>query len=203
MDFLDGSALDEWHGFDEPLHPAQAVAIVHQACLGLAEPHAKGIVHRDVKPENIFIERSGHIRVLDFGLARSWDGSPVVGTSASSTHMIIGTPHYAQPEQIESPVLSPAADVYSLALILYELLSARSPFHEGMYLKEVKEKLRNTPLEWIKAHMEQPVIPLDQIPGLDDLPEALIKGIQRGLEKDAHRTHRPSPTCWGSSCIAT
>jgi serine/threonine-protein kinase len=189
MDFLDGSALDEWHGFDEPLHPAQAVAIVHQACLGLAEPHAKGIVHRDVKPENIFIERSGHIRVLDFGLARSWDGSPVVGTSASSTHMIIGTPHYAQPEQIESPVLSPAADVYSLALILYELLSARSPFHEGMYLKEVKEKLRNTPLEWIKAHMEQPVIPLDQIPGLDDLPEALIKGIQRGLEKDP--TRRP------------
>ena len=187
MDYLDGLALDEWHDFEEPLHPAQAVAIIHQACLGLAEPHAKGIVHRDVKPENLFIERDGHVRVIDFGLARSWDGTPVIGTSASQTHMLIGTPHYAQPEQLESPVLSPAADVYSLAVILYELLAARSPFHPELPLNELKEQLRHRPLEWVKAHVELPVVPLEGIPGLEGLPEALVRGVNRALDKDPRR----------------
>src|SRR5690606_1863340 len=112
MDFLQGSALDEWHDFEQPLAPDQAVSIVHQVCLGLAEAHAKGIVHRDVKPENIFVERSGHIRLLDFGLARSWDGSPVVGTNATQTHMVVGTPHYSQPEQLKTRELAPSSDVY-------------------------------------------------------------------------------------------
>ena len=134
MDYLEGKALDEWHDFREPLHPAQAVTIIHQVCLGLSEAHAKGIVHRDVKPENVFIEENGHIKLLDFGLARSWDGSPVIGVNATQMHMVVGTPHYSQPEQLHTRVLSPASDVYSLAMILYELLSARSPFHRDKTL---------------------------------------------------------------------
>jgi serine/threonine-protein kinase len=92
MDYLEGQTLNTWHKFDQPLHPAQAVTIVHQACLGLAEPHAQGIVHRDVKPENIFVQDNGQIKVLDFGLARSWDGKSVIGMNATQIHMVVGTP---------------------------------------------------------------------------------------------------------------
>ncbi|MCH9683767.1 MAG: protein kinase [Deltaproteobacteria bacterium] len=184
MDLLTGYSLDEWHDFSEPLHPAQAVTIVHQACLGLAEAHAMGVVHRDVKPENIFIERDGKIKVLDFGLARSWDGTPVVGVNATEAHMIVGTPHYSQPEQLKTRVLTPASDVYSLATILYELLTARAPFFVDKLLPEVREQLRHSPTEWLKAHARTQPTPLDQCPGCEDLPESLVRGVARALDKD-------------------
>jgi len=164
MDFLEGTALNAWHTFEHPLHPAQAVTIIHQACLGLAEPHAQGIVHRDVKPENIFVQDNGQIKVLDFGLARSWDGSPVIGANATQIHMVVGTPHYSQPEQLKTRVLSPASDVYSLATILYELLSAHSPFHADRPLNAVREEYRERPVRWLHAHASMPVVPLDSLP---------------------------------------
>lgn len=184
MDYLEGQALDEWHGFDQPLHPAQAVTIVHQVCLGLAEAHAKAIVHRDVKPENIFVETNGQIKLLDFGLARSWDGTPVVGVNATQTHMVVGTPHYSQPEQLQTRVLKPASDVYSLGTILYELLSARSPFHRDKSLVDVKAEYRRQPLMWLKCHSEDPIVPLREQPGCADLPEALVRGVERALDKE-------------------
>lgn len=189
MDYLEGTTLEHWHSFSEPLHPAQAVTVIHQACLGLSEAHAKAIVHRDVKPENIFVEASGQIKLLDFGLARSWDGSPVVGTNATQVHMVVGTPHYSQPEQLQTRVLSPSSDVYSLGLILYELLSARSPFHRGKTLPEVREELRASPLTWLKCHADSPVIPINEHPGCEGLPDALVAGLNRALEKEP--TARP------------
>ena len=184
MDFLEGAALDQWHDFEGPLAVEQAVTLVHQVCLGLSEAHAKGIVHRDVKPENIYVERSGHIRLLDFGLARSWDGSPVVGVNATQVHMVVGTPHYAQPEQLETRQLSPASDIYSLGLILYELLSACSPFHRGRSLREVKQEFSSQPLLWLKCHADTPVVPITEQPGCADLPPTLVRGLMRALDKD-------------------
>lgn len=184
MDLLEGKTLDEWHDFGEPLHPAQAVTIVHQACLGLAEAHAMGVVHRDVKPENIFIEADGKIKMLDFGLARSWDGRPVVGVNATENHMVVGTPHYSQPEQLKTRVLTPASDVYSLATILYELLAARSPLFPDRPLSEVKHELRAEPTKWLKAHMTAEPPPISQMPGCDDVPVALVRGLARALAKD-------------------
>lgn len=184
MDCLEGAQLDDWHSFAEPLHPAQAVTIIHQSCLGLAEPHSKGIVHRDVKPENIFVEENGQIKVLDFGLARSFDGSPVIGVNASAQHMVVGTPHYSQPEQLQTRVLKPSSDVYSLATILYELISACSPFHTGALLPEVKDRLREDPLGWLKSHAELPVVPIRERDGCEELPNALVKNLERALSKD-------------------
>ncbi len=189
MSFLDGSALDEWHDFENPLPAAQAVGLIHQVCLGLAEAHAKNIVHRDVKPENIFVERSGHIRMLDFGLARSWDGSPVVGVNATRQHMVVGTPHYSQPEQLVTRVLTPASDVYSIATILYELLSARSPFHRDKGINAVKAEYRKQPLMWLKCHADFPVVPITEQPGCADLPDSLVRGLMRALDKEP--TNRP------------
>ncbi|MEM6291667.1 MAG: FHA domain-containing serine/threonine-protein kinase [Myxococcota bacterium] len=184
MDLLAGDTLEDWHTYDAPLHPAQAVTIVHQACLGLAEAHAMGIVHRDVKPENVFIEAEGHIKMLDFGLARSWDGTPVVGVNASDAHMVVGTPHYCQPEQLKTRVLTPASDVYSLATILYELLSSRSPLFPEQLLPETVERLRNEPKTWLAAHMRNEPVPISQMPGCEGLPDALVRGIHRALSKD-------------------
>ena len=184
MDCLEGKVLDSWHEFVMPLQPAQAVTIIHQACLGLSEAHTQGIVHRDIKPENIFVEDNGQVKILDFGLARSWDGTPVIGENATQTHMVVGTPHYSQPEQLETRVLSPASDVYSLGMILYELLSARSPFSLTKTLHEVREEWRDTPLLWLQAHRDSPVIPIVEQPGCENIPEGLAKGIQRALSKD-------------------
>jgi serine/threonine protein kinase len=184
MDFLEGTALNAWHTFEHPLHPAQAVTIIHQACLGLAEPHAQGIVHRDVKPENIFVQDNGQIKVLDFGLARSWDGSPVIGANATQIHMVVGTPHYSQPEQLKTRVLTPSSDVYSLATILYELLSAHSPFHADRPLNAVREEYRERPVRWLHAHASMPVVPLDSLPGCEHLPTALVDGVMLALDKE-------------------
>lgn len=184
MDYLEGAVLDQWHSFEEPLIPAQATVVIHQACLGLAEPHGMGIVHRDVKPENIFIETSGHIRVLDFGLARSWDGSAVIGVNATSAHMVVGTPHYSQPEQVQTRVLSPASDVYSLATILYELLTACSPFHQGKALTEVREEFRQDPVSWIRCHVNSPLVPLNEQPGCEDLPQSLVDAVALAMDKN-------------------
>lgn len=184
MEFLDGQPLDEFHDFDNPLPPAPAVTLMHQVCLGLSEAHAKGIVHRDVKPENIFVESSGRVRMLDFGLARSWDGSPVVGVNATMAHMVVGTPHYSQPEQLKTRQLSPASDVYSIGLILYELLSGCSPFHRERSLKDIKYEFRKQPLMWLKCHAESPIVPLAEQPGCEQLPENLVRGIMRSLDKD-------------------
>ena len=189
MDLLEGSTLDQWHGFGEPLHPAQAVTIVHQACLGLAEAHAMGIVHRDVKPENVFIESDGQIKMLDFGLARSWDGTPVVGVNATEAHMVVGTPHYSQPEQLQTRVLTPASDVYSLATILFELLSARSPLFPEAPLRTVTEELRTDPKRWLAAHLHNTPPSVNTLPGCERIPEALVRGIARSLDKDP--TARP------------
>lgn len=184
MEFLEGAALDQWHDFRSALAPAQAAIIVHQVCLGLSEAHAKGIVHRDVKPENVFVETSGHIRLLDFGLARSWDGSPVVGVNATQAHMVVGTPHYAQPEQLETRQLAPSSDVYSLGLILYELLTACSPFHKGKPLADIKEEFKHKPLNWLRCHSHEPIVPIREQPGCEGIPEALAVGVMRSLDKD-------------------
>lgn len=184
MERLHGKALDQWFTFDRPLHPAQAVTLIHQVCFGLAQAHRHGIVHRDVKPENIFIEDTGRVRMLDFGLARSFDGSPIIGEDASATHLIAGTPHYCQPEQLVTRRLTPASDVYSLGMILYELISAHSPFHPDRPLPEVRNALIEDPTQWLFSHRDAKVVPIRRHHGCENLPHALVAVIERMLDKN-------------------
>ena len=97
MELLDGRPLDEWHDFDRPLPPPWAAHIVYQCCMGLVEAHERGIVHRDLKPANIFIASNVVVRLLDFGLARSWEDDSIIGRNATVGNILVGTPHYAQP----------------------------------------------------------------------------------------------------------
>jgi serine/threonine-protein kinase len=189
MELLEGSTLLELHDFDQPMLPERALTIVYQACVGLDEAHRQGIVHRDIKPENLWICRasesksgraSGIVKVIDFGLARAWDPSVTVGEQATVGHMLIGTPHYAQPEQVESGVLSPASDVYSLGVVLYELLTGRVPFFPDEPWASVVLRLSQKPIRWLGAHVKKDLVPLEhhrEGRALSDETRAIVHGM--------------------------
>jgi serine/threonine protein kinase len=183
MDYLEGQQLDEFHDFDEPMPAAQAVWMIHQACLGLAEAHAHGIVHRDIKPANIWVEPDHNVRVIDFGLARAWDQSGTIGSEVTIGRLLIGTPHYSQPEQLYNSRLSPASDVYSLAVVLYELLSGRCLFFPDRVFSEVRNELRDDPVPWLTAHRSTLPHPLEMFEHCRDLPRPLTELVLQCLEK--------------------
>ncbi|HET6794776.1 MAG TPA: serine/threonine-protein kinase, partial [Acidimicrobiales bacterium] len=123
MELLPGGTLKDRMRTGTPT-PAQAVAVAVDALRGLEAAHMRGVLHRDVKPANLMFSRAGVLKVTDFGVAKFVSGD------ASTSHMIRGTPIYMAPEQARGN-LSPASDVYSLALILYELLNGSIPIDPG------------------------------------------------------------------------
>jgi serine/threonine protein kinase len=183
MDYLEGQQLDGFHDFDEPMPAAQAVWMIHQACLGLAEAHAHGIVHRDVKPANLWVEPDHNVRVIDFGLARAWDTVGTIGSEVTIGRLLIGTPHYSQPEQLYNSRLTPASDVYSLAVVLYELLTGRCLFFPDRSFSAVRDELRDDPVPWLTAHRSTLPHPLESFPQCRDLPPALGELVLQCLEK--------------------
>lgn len=110
------------------LAPAMALDVVYQTCAGLTEPHSRGIVHRDLKPDNIILlpisDGSFQVKLLDFGIARSHDR----GTRLTQTGMICGTPAYMSPEQAQNTEVTAQTDLYSLGVVLFEMLTGHLPF---------------------------------------------------------------------------
>ncbi|MBX7082022.1 MAG: serine/threonine protein kinase [Nannocystaceae bacterium] len=190
MDYVEGQQLDHHHDFDEPMAVADALRIVMQACMGLAEAHAQGVVHRDVKPANIWIQPDGTVTLLDFGLARAWGVPWAYGTNATAARTVVGTPHYCQPEQLVTDQLTPASDVYSLATILYELLSGHAVLFPQRRVSEVVEGLRDNPIAWLDAHAMRQMVPISRYPGCGGLPDGLLQLLRRALAKDPNK--RPS-----------
>lgn len=187
MELLEGRPLDRWHDFDRLLDPAWACHVIHQCCLGLMEAHDRGIVHRDLKPANIFIDHQVYARVLDFGLARSWDDSSVIGHDATGSHMLVGTAHYAQPEQMRTMTLTPAADIYSLGMIFYELVTGRTPFVADRPVSEVVEEWKRVPIAWMQAHTGAAIVPPSRYFPLGQDLGAVEAVIMQMLEKDPER----------------
>jgi serine/threonine-protein kinase len=103
--------------------------------------------------------------------------------------MLVGTPHYAQPEQIDTPTLTPAADVYSLAMVLYELLSARTPFDAERTIAEMIELNRKSPVSWLRCHAKDPVISLRAHLPAEVVSDDLCEVVSLGLAKPPG--HRP------------
>jgi len=189
MELLDGATLLEVHDFDHPMGPQRALSLIYQACVGLEEAHRQGIVHRDLKPENLWIlakRRYGRelLKILDFGLARAWDPSVTVGEQATVGHMLIGTPHYAQPEQVESGVLTPASDVYSLGMMLYELLTGHVPYYPDESWAAVVLRLSKKPIRWLGAHVKKQLVPIDHHERGRALSEACRELVHAMLAKD-------------------
>ncbi len=126
MEFIDGANLRQALR-DQPLAPAQALAIVPQICEALQFAHDEGIVHRDIKPENILIDKRGRVKIADFGLAKLL-GTEAADHSLTATHQVMGTLRYMAPEQMQgSREVDHRADIYSLGVVFYELLTGELP----------------------------------------------------------------------------
>jgi serine/threonine-protein kinase len=142
----------------------KAIAIAKEICEGLGEAHHQGVIHRDLKPSNIIIDKNGNARILDFGIARSVEGKGITDAG-----VMIGTPEYMSPEQVEGKEIDQRSDVYSLGIILYEMVTGRVPF-EG-----------DTPFTvGIKHKSETPQNPKEinsQIP--DDLNSVILKCLEK------------------------
>ena len=130
MEFVEGESLKEVLDRWRPVNFDLALAIVHQTCRGLEHAHSKGIVHRDIKPGNLMLTKTGTVKITDFGLAKLTQGSNV-NTAADS---ILGTPLYMSPEQAFGESVDQRSDLFSLGTVLYELLTGRQPFASENYM---------------------------------------------------------------------
>lgn len=183
MEHLPGAQLNHWHDFDRPLPAADAVGFVHQACLGLAELHAVGVVHRDLRPERLWIMPDGTVKLLDFSSARSWDEG-ATGDNVTVGVQVAGAPEYAAPEQAFGLELTPAADVYSLGVMLYEMLTGKSPLFPALRWSEARAKHADDPGGWMRAHAKTPPTPLREHPVAAELPQRLADVLVSALAKD-------------------
>jgi serine/threonine protein kinase/Flp pilus assembly protein TadD len=139
MDYIDGRDLKSILTERGKLPPGEAVPIVQQICRGLEAAHVEGVVHRDLKPQNIMLDANGRVWVMDFGLARSMD---LVGMTR--TGALMGTPDYMSPEQARAAKVDARSDIFSLGIIFYEILTGTLPFKAdtmmATLLKRVQEK---------------------------------------------------------------
>lgn len=135
MQYIEGETLAERMERD-PLSVEDALALAEQATEGLAEAHAHGIVHRDIKPHNMMLTQRGQLKLLDFGLAKQIVSSDSVDDEAPTEMLlskpghVIGTMPYMSPEQVQGEPLGPSSDVFSLGIVLYEMLAGKHPFKD-------------------------------------------------------------------------
>ncbi len=159
LQLVEGLSLREVLRHRGRLDPAEALAVLGPAAAGLAAAHAFGLVHRDVKPENLLIGRDGTVRVTDFGLARAAAST----TSTFEADVLVGSPHYLSPEAVDGQRLDARADVYALGIVLFECLTGTPP-HE-----------RETPLLTAMAHASTPVpLPSARRPELTEAIDEVV-----------------------------
>jgi eukaryotic-like serine/threonine-protein kinase len=164
MELVRGQPLSALLRTGEPMPAGTAADLVAQAADGLAAAHALGIVHRDVKPANLLVTPDRTVKVTDFGIARAADA-----VALTQTGQVLGTPQYLSPEQAEGKPATPASDIYSLGVVLYECLAGRRPF-DG-----------DTPISTALAHLRQEPPPLPaNVPG--PLREAVAVALAKNPE---------------------
>jgi serine/threonine protein kinase/tetratricopeptide (TPR) repeat protein len=171
MEYVSGQDLKKLIRQTGQLTVGKAISIAKQICDGLSEAHSLGVVHRDLKPNNIMIDQGGNAKIMDFGIARAVKGKSITGPG-----VMIGTPQYMSPEQVEGKDVDQKSDIYSLGIILYEMLTDRVPF-EG-----------DTPLTvGVKQKTEIPKDPRDFN---ERIPDELNRLILKCLEKDQENRYQ-------------
>lgn len=166
MEYLAGRSLDRLLRDRAPLPPQEAVGIASPVCAALAAAHSAGIVHRDIKPGNIMVTPDGTVKVTDFGIARALGAAPLTDTGT-----VMGTAAYLPPEVSRGGSAGPGSDLYSLGIVLFEMLTGRVPFSG------------DTPVTVAMRHLSEDVPP----------PSELVPGLPRGLDEVVARATSREP----------
>jgi serine/threonine-protein kinase len=182
LEYVDGTPLDMLLARDGPFTAARAGRLLGRLCAVLQAAHDQGIIHRDLKPANVMVVAPGTAaerpKLLDFGLARQAHAAsqglyvPLEKFTGSHAHKAVGTPEYTCPEQFRAEEVDHRGDVYSLGVLLYELLTGRLPFQGA------------TTNELVAAHLYQAPPPLTAADGREVVPPALAAVIHGCLAKD-------------------
>jgi eukaryotic-like serine/threonine-protein kinase len=166
MEYVDGITLRDIVHNDGPIEPRRAIEVIADACQALNFSHQHGTIHRDVKPANIMISKTGAVKVMDFGIAKAIAdaGNPVTQTAA-----VIGTAQYLSPEQARGETVDARSDVYSLGCVLYEVLTGEPPF------------VGDSPVAVAYQHVrEDPVPPSERNPALSpELDAVVLKALAK------------------------
>ena len=165
MELVEGSDLKTLIEQEGPLTIERTLAIAQQVAEGLEYAHARGLVHRDIKPQNIMVSPDGHARITDFGIAKSH-----LSTAVTQAGMTYGTADYISPEQAQGLPATPQSDIYSLGVVVYEMLSRHLPF------------TGDSPMTVALQHIQQPPPPLSQ--WNPRLPPNLERIVMGALAKD-------------------
>jgi hypothetical protein len=170
MEYVRGETLDELIKRRSPMSVPQKLKLIAELCAGLAHAHEAGVIHRDIKPANLMVDQQGHLKILDFGIARIAESSKTrVGLPLTQVAMMIGTPGYMSPEQIDGGEVDHRSDIFAAGAVAYELLSYDEAFAGP-----------NT--QAIERHVlqGQPASLTTLVPGLDpEVNEIVMRALKR------------------------
>ncbi|MCG7342821.1 Stk1 family PASTA domain-containing Ser/Thr kinase [Sporosarcina sp. ACRSL] len=173
MEYIEGQTLKKFIQTNGPLHVQQAVKIMRQLVSAISNAHHNGIVHRDIKPQNILMDSEGNVKITDFGIAMALNA-----TAHTKTNSVIGTVHYLSPEQARGGMATKKSDIYSLGIVFYELLTGELPFSAetavAIALKHLQEETPSVRL----------VFP--------NIPQSVENVILKSTAKDASNRYRSS-----------
>ena len=176
MEFVDGASLQDIVKQSGPMTPLRAAHYIRQAALGLGHAYERGLIHRDIKPGNLLVDRSGTVKVLDMGLARFFNDEEDILTKKYDDS-VLGTADYLAPEQaVDSHDVDVRADIYSLGATFYFLLTGRTPFGDGT----VAQKLL-----WHQTRQPKPVSTLRP-----DLPSEIVEVVERMMAKEPDKRYQ-------------
>jgi serine/threonine-protein kinase len=164
MELLEGEALTDRIVREGPLPVQEAIDIIQQVLRSIGEAHAQGLVHRDLKPDNVFLARVQHaptpiVKVLDFGIAKAIEGERAIDQFETLDGTVFGTPRYMSPEQAAGKPLDLRSDLYSVGIMLYELLSGHPPFVDNDAVVVMARHIREEPAPVCRAAPTRPIPP--------------------------------------------